>query len=78
MKLSGVAERKYVRLYGKSYEPEPVNKFFVFLSTFFISQSLLTEYFLPAGPFAKTEGPRSKKYGGIYYRLAAQTPIRAH
>jgi hypothetical protein len=46
---------------------------------FFISHSLPTGYFLPADPFAQTGGGEEQKStAGLNFRLAAQTPIRAH
>ena len=79
MRLSGVAEQGYKMLYGKSYEPEPVNKFFIFLLTFFHLTQFVNQVFFDRRPLRlNLRGQGAKNMAGLYSRLAAQTPIRAH
>jgi len=63
----------------KSYEPEPVNKFSIFLLTFFHLTQFVNQVFFARRPLhPKMRGRGAKNMAGLYSRLAAQTPIRAH
>jgi len=60
----------------KSYEPEPVNVFFV-LSPF-VSLLSGSAFFTRRPLRQKLRGRGVKNAAGFYFRLAAHTPIRAH
>ena len=67
------------RQYRKSYEPEPVNKFFFFIQTFFYLTIFANRVFFARRPLRLIlRGRGAKNATGLYSRLAAQTPIRAH
>jgi len=65
----------FKRLYRKSYEPEPVNKFSIFLLTFFQITHLINQVFFARRPLhPKMRGRGAKNIAGLYSRLAAHTP----
>jgi hypothetical protein len=69
----------YKKKNGKSYEPEPVNKFSIFLLTFFHLTIFDNRVFFARRPLRPNlRGRGAKNTAGLYSRLAAQTPIRAH